>query len=139
MSLYIIIYQTNFPIGEFELDKEMILDKQPCWRDKRPLLEGNKILLPYYLDMDEFIGSPHARIKPLSANSIEYTSLFSEPAYLSYESEKTNQRIFLDLEKDRAREVRVESEPRIGPIGNFYLSFSLERQMDKFWDKLKFK
>lgn len=73
---WLIVNHLTSVIGEYLLDRELVISQQREPTSHLPIVEGNRILLPYYDRIEHLVGDPHAKITPNSRKTAEYTPLF---------------------------------------------------------------
>jgi hypothetical protein len=74
--MYLEIYHLTSVIAKVDLDKKYIIGQQPRPISYNPIIQGNKILLPYFSSIAKTIGNPHAEIEQISENCARYYQLF---------------------------------------------------------------
>lgn len=79
-QLYLIFNHMASPIGEYLLDRRLVIGKQKremCGETRiHPVVDGDEILLPNYEGIEHLIGDPHALVIPKSETTANYIALF---------------------------------------------------------------
>jgi len=144
MGLYLLIRQGGHPLAEFSLDRKLTFSKRR--RIEKPVLEGDKVFLPAYPEIDSYIGDPHAAIEPLSDNSALYQVLFTAETgseQIIPEFDEQGKRRGTDyLRLNEGDEIVLGLDERVGPrivtIGNYYNICITDRPtLEEYWKNLR--
>ncbi len=106
--LYLTVYRLNEKIGQVELNKEFEIHRQSKHISFDIIVEGNKILLPYFDSViSRYIGSPHGKISPISEYSGLYTQIFksNETVGMIEETKKS----WLFIKETITREIPIKN------------------------------